>query len=354
MELRVNEQPAVLTSERVTGDVYLFGGSATVLGDVTGDVVAGGGTVTISGKVGADIFAGGGNVTILSDVGDDVRVGGGNVVIQGKVGGDLIVGGGQVSISGSGIGGDVVMGAGMVRIDAPVEGSLKIGGGNVYINAPIRGTVTIEADKVTLGPSAILYQGISYRSVKELIKEDGAEVRGEVEYTPRASSQKARAALFAGLLSAWILGKFLVLLTCALVLGLVFRKYSKEVVARATERPLSELGRGLLAFITLPIVSVLLLVTVLGIPFGIFGLIGFFALVLFSWIVAPILIGSVVSRYVFGGTDEVSWKTILLGTVVITLIGFIPLLGWVVHCVTMLISAGAIVAIKLQMMREWR
>ena len=354
-EFRTGEQPAVLSGERITGDVYIFGGSVTSIGAVTGDVVAGGGNVTISGNVGADVFAGGGNVAILSDVADDVRAGGGNVVIQGKVGGDVIVGGGQVSIGGAGVGGDVVVGAGTLRVDAPVAGSLKIGGGNIYINAPIKGAVTIaNADKVTLGPSAILYGDLSYKSRGELIKEEGAEVRGEVQYTPRAAKKAVPAALVAGLISAWILGKFLVLLTCALVVGLALRRYSREVVARALARPLTELGRGLLVLISLPVVSVILMVTLLGMPFGVLGFISFFALTLFAWVIAPIIIGSFVQSRFSGVEAEVSWKTILLGVVIFQVLGFIPFIGWLVAAAAFLITVGVIASIKWEVLQEWK
>lgn len=353
-EYRIGEQPAVLASESITGNAYIVGPSVTSSGDVAGDVLTAGGNVTIGGTVGGDVLAGGGNVVVMSDVAGDVRGVGGNIVIQGKVGGDVIVGGGQVNIGGSGVGGDVVMGAGTVRIDAPVAGNIKIGGGNVYINAPVTGSVTIfDADKVTLGPSAVLYGDLSYKASKELIKEDGAQVRGEVKYTPR-EVRKVSPVLVAGLVSAWVIGKFLVILACALIIGLALRRYSTEVVRRATERPLSELGRGLLVLIALPIVSVILLVTILGIPFGILGLISFVALLLFTCIIAPIVVGSVVWRYFSHTEMEVSWKTILLGVFVFQLLGFVPLVGWLVQAVAALITAGVIASIKWEVIQQWR
>ncbi|MCR4333713.1 MAG: hypothetical protein NUV60_01670 [Patescibacteria group bacterium] len=354
-EFRTGEQPAVLASENIAGDVYLFGPSVTSAGTVAGDLVAGGGNVTISGNVGIDVAAGGGNVTISGNVGDDARVGGGNVVILGKVGGDVIVGGGQVNIGGAGVGGDVLMGAGTVRIDAPIAGSLKVGGGSIYINAPITGAVTIfKANKVTLGPSAIIYGDLSYEAKGELTKEDGAEVRGEVKYTPLVKKQAVSPGLIFGIISAWVIGKFLVILVCALIVGLLLRRYTTEVVTRATARPLVELGRGFLVLVALPIVSVVLMITVLGIPFGILGIIGLIALMLFTCIVAPIIIGSVVWRYFSPDDLEISWKTILLGVFVFQLLGFVPFIGWLVQAIISLIAIGVIASIKWEMLQGWR
>ncbi len=353
-EFRAGDQPSVGLSERIDNDVYMAGGNVTSAGSVSGDLLVGGGSITISGEVGGDITALGGNIAILSNVGDDIRVGGGNITIQGKVAGDVIVGGGQVTVGGAGVGGDVIIGGGVVRIDAPVEGGLKIGGGNIYINAPIKGDIIIyDADKVTLGKSAVISSNIKYKAKEELTKEDGAVVSGEVSFE-ESKRKKVSPALFAGLITLWILGKFLILLASALVIGLVFRRYVKEAIAKAVTRPLLELGRGLVVFAALPVLSVLMLVTILGIPFGILGILAFMILIMFSWIVAPIILGSVVHHYYFKGETEVSWKTILLGVFIFQILCIVPLLGWLVRAFAVLVALGAIVAIKWQVAREWR
>lgn len=352
-EFRAGDQPSIQASERIANDIYIAGGNVTSAGVVTGDVVAGGGNIVISGDVGADIIAGGGNVTILSTVGDDVRVGGGTILIQGKVGGDVIVGGGQITLGGPGIMGDVVIGAGSVRIDAPVAGSVKIGGGNVYINAPITGDVQIEAESVTLGSATVISGTLTYKASKELTKEEGAVVRGKVDFTLR-EKQGISAAALAALFSIWIMGKFLALLACALILGLVFRRYSKEIVAKAVKSPLLELGRGLVVIVALPAVSLLLFVTIIGIPLGVLGVISFVAVLLFAWIVTPIIVGSVVYRYFSKRDLEISWRTILLGALICTVVGMVPVVGGVVQLILMLLSVGVLVAIKWEIMQEWR
>ena len=352
-EFRTGDQPSVREDEYITNDVYMAGSSVKSAGTVAGDVVVAGGSVTVSGDVGGDVIAGGGNITILSNVADDVRVGGGNIVIQGEVGGDLIIGGGQVTIGGPGVGGDVVIGGGVIRLDAPVMGSLRIGGGNVYINAPIAGDITIiGADKVTLGSAAVVYGNITYKAKAELTKEEGAVVNGTVNFEPIRSRQFS-GAFVAGLASLFVLGKFLTLLACALVVGLIFRRYGKEAVLKAVESPLLEIGRGLLVFAALPVLSVIMFVTVVGIPFGVLGLVGFVALMMFAWIFAPIIIGSVVYRYFSKGEMDVSWKTILLGVFIFEVLSVIPLLGWLAQALAVLVALGVITAIKFQVAREW-
>lgn len=352
-QFRTGDQPSVNAGERITDDVYIAGGGVTVAGSVVGDIIAAGGNVVVSGNAGADVMAAGGNVTILSDIADDLRAGGGSVVVQGKVGGDLIVGGGQVTIGGAGIGGDAVIGGGMVRIDAPVAGTLRIGGGKVYINAPISGAVTIEADELTLGSAAVLSGDLTYKATKQMVKEEGAVIKGKINFEPRAQ-RTVPAAAFGALFSLLVILKFFVLLVCALVVGLVFRRYSAAVVTRATARPMMELGRGLLVLVALPVLSVLALVTLVGIPFGVIGLLGFIVALLFAWIVTPIIVGSVAYQYLSKREWEVSWKSILLGTLIYTIAGVVPLVGGLAQCLLMLLSLGVVAAIKWETVREWR
>ncbi len=350
---RAGEQTSVNSNEKIIGDLYISGGSVTSSGSVSGDLIAGSGNILINGPVGGDLIAGGGTVTILSDVADDVRIGGGDINIQGKVGGDVLVGGGQVNIGGKGIEGDLVVGGGNVRIDAPVRGSLKVGGGNVYINSEIAGDIKIIADKVTLGKSANIKGRFSYKAGEELTKEDGAVVSGQVDFTP-SRDKEVSVKFLAGIASIWVLGSFLTLFLSSLFIGFMFKKYSHEVLNKAKDKPLHEIGRGLLVFILLPVLSVLMFVTLVGYPFGIMGVIAFVSLLLFGWIISPIIVGSVVYNYFSKGEYVINVKTILVGVITYKLIGIIPVLGFIFQALLMLLTIGIIVSIKRKIVSEWR
>lgn len=355
-EFRGGDQPSVRQDEKITNDVYMGGQSVTSAGAITGDLIAGGATIIVTGDVSGDVALGGGNINLLSNVGDDVRVGGGTVVIQGKIGGDLVAGGGTVTLGGAGVLGDATIGAGTVHIDAPITGNALIGGGEVYINAPITGNVKIDADKVTLGSGAVITGTLTYKSKTELTKEPGATVNGEVTFTPRADKKEhapkmALAAIF-GALAIW---KFFALLTSAFVIGMLLKRYALETVQLSVGRPWYELGRGLLVLVVTPVISIILMVTLVGIPFGILGFIAFFAMMMFAWIMAAIILGSVVYKYITKAEMfEVSWKTILLGVVLFTLVGFVPFIGWLANMLLVLIALGASTGLKLQVLKEWR
>ena len=354
-EFRAGNQPSFSAEETVVGDLYMAGGNVTVGGSARGDLVVAGGSLLLNGPVSADLIAGGGNITILGDVGDDVRGAGGNIVIQGKVGGDVVLGGGQINLAGPSIAGDVALGGGSIRIDSPVTGSVKIGGGDVYINAPIGGNLNIQAEKITLGPKAIIAGDFSYSSSNEATLEEGAVVRGKTTFTEFKGVDDIGKIGFIALLSLGLVTKFFLALVGAFALTLIFRRFSETLVRTAAARPFFEMGRGFIFLIMAPIASVILLFTVIGVPLGLLGLIAFVGSLLFVSIATPVVLGSMVYRFVFKGVDyEISWKTIFLGAALYALLGLIPIIGWLLKFAIILLTLGAALNIKWRALEDWR
>ncbi len=356
LEVRVGESPTLSASETVRNDMYLAGGNITSSGKVNGDLVVAGGNIIVNGPVSQDLAIGGGSITVIADVGDDVRIGGGNIILNGKVGSDAVIGGGQTTISGPGVGGDVLWGGGMLRVDAPIGGGMQLAGGEVVINAPVRGNVTFKGTKLTLGKNAVINGDLNYTAKSEATMEAGAVVKGKTTYEPQKTAIPAISGKgVIALLSLLFLGKFLALLVFALALGLFFRRYAEVLVSNAITQPLLETGRGLIVFIVLPVVSVMLLVTLIGVPLGILGLIGFAALLLLASPLAAIVVGSVVHKWIFKPAEyQVAWQTILLGVAIYTVLGFVPIVGGIAKFVLVLLAVGSMMKIKWDMAKEWR
>ena len=351
-EIRTGEQPSVAGNERITEDIYIAGGNVSSAGVVAGDLITVGGNILVSGGVGGDLMMAGGSLTILGNVADDVRVAGGNITLQGGVGGDAAVAGGQLSIGGSGIKGDLLAGGGTVRVDTSVGGDIRIGGGDIYLNGLVVGNVEVFAEKLTLGKSAKISGNLTYTSKKEATFEEGATVAGETTF--KQVEKKVSSAGVAAILFFAVFSTFLMHLVPALFLGLFFRRYSSTIIESVVAQPFMEIGRGLVVFIVLPVVSVMLLVTFLGIPLGILGLLAFAILMVALWMVVPIVLGPIAYKVLFKGEYEVNWKTILFGVFLYTVLGFIPFIGWFAQFVLMLAALGANIKLKWEVAKEWR
>lgn len=353
-EFRTGDQPSLESGQTVQDDLYMAGGSVVSAGTVRGDLVSGGGSILVSGPVSGDLMLGGGNITVTSEISDDVRIGGGQVTIQGNVRGDVLIGGGQVILAGERITGDIAVAGGTVRIESAIGGDARIAGGDIYLNGPVAGNVEIEAEKLTLGPRAIIAGDLSYRAADAATMQDGAVVRGETQFDERVGREEAEAGL-AAFFTFWLVAKFFMLLVGSLLIGMAFQRYSRELVATAAMQPLLEFGRGLVTVIVLPILSFILIATIIGIPLGVIGLLMLAVMLIFASLIAPIILGSVVHKLIWKPARyEVNWQTILLGVVLYSVLGLIPVIGFFAISLLKMAALGAALKLKWSLAKDWR
>lgn len=354
-EFRIEEQPVLGQGEAVIDDLYIFGETVTSNGTVTGDVIGAGRRLLIEGVVSGDAMLAGETVTVTGDVDDDVRAVGSDVVITGRVGSDVMAFGQAIQLAGEQVGGDVFLAGEKLNVNTNVSGDVKIYGAHVVINGAISGNVEVEAEDLTLGSSANITGNLTYSGKQELVQEEGAVVQGEIVYTERKAMREGTQKAAVGFLTFGLLLKFLSLFATALFFGLVFKRYSNDLVNRGFARPLRNVGLGLASFILLPILGVLLLVTLVGIPLGILTFIGFVGLIIMSMIFTPVFLGSLLWKWMFKGeTYEVTWQSILLGVFVYLVLGFLPIVGWLAVMFLVFLTAGSMMAMKWNLARNWR
>lgn len=351
-EIVGGEQASLPAGTPVAHNAYLAGGAVTSGATIGGDLVAAGGTLVVNGPVAADLLAAGGNVSILGDVKDDARIAGGTIVISGSVGNDLVVAGGTITAIGAKIGGDAIIFGGDIRLASPVSGNVVIRGGNVTIDAPVSGNVEVHAQNLTLGSHAVINGNLTYEATKAATMDTGAAVKGQTAFTPIVNVQKGPAAA-AAIFSVWLLSMFAALLVCALILRMLVGRYTLSVSHAALARPWHALLVGFVGAVVLPVAAAIMMFTVVGIPLGILTGLGYIALLVFSWIFAPIVVGSFIEKWWYKRSPEIPWQVVIYGVVAYVVIGLIPFLGWLFKAVVFLIAFGAILEKKREIFSEW-
>jgi hypothetical protein len=323
--------------EVVGSDLYAAGGNVTVAGMVNGDTVVAGGMISVTGSTTQSILAAGGNLTLSGMVGDDIRAAGGNVTVGGTVVNDIVLAGGQLSVAPeTSVGGDAVLTGGTIVIQGHIRGKAIVNGGNVTIIGTIDGPVDIQANDITISQTAVLGNGLTYRSPHQATVASGAKINGPVNYTPVVHQSRSNRVLPTLFGFIWLcIGSF--------IIGLVFRRHSQIVVNQAQTKFWWNLLRGFLFLIVTPIIAIILLITVIGIPFAvILGLLYIISLIV-SYFLEPIIIGSFLNIWIFKRpAEEITWQTIFLGAVAVIVLSFIPVLGGLVKFVIMLVALGAL------------
>jgi cytoskeletal protein CcmA (bactofilin family) len=337
------------------GDSYIAAGNTTISGKIQGDLFSAGGTLFVDNAVAGDAFLLGGNLQILADVSGDVRIVSGKTLVGGNVGEDLIVVSGEVEIlSGTTILGDVLISGGKVLVNGNITGNVKISGGEVVLNGVISGDTLVNADRLILGSKASLARTLSYASAQQAHFDEGAVVSGEVNFREISSRPKAEKfiPIFWG---TWFLVKFAVLLVGALVLHGVFRRISDRFVHVGIEHFGRSLLWGFLFLVTVPVATILVILTFVGIPFVLLSASVYILILGLSAFYSAILIGSLARRLIKNEkTFVVTWKTILIGVVLSVFIDFIPYIGIAAKSVFFLVAVGSIITVLFHKFAEVR
>ena len=342
-------------------NLYVAGGNVSVSSDVLGDVLAAGGNVSISGNVSEDIAVAGGSVTILGDTEGDVRVAGGNILIVGNVSGELVITGGSVMIAPDVlVKKDLIIAGGQIVIEGDVEGDVEVVGGVLTINGHLMGDVKARVEeRITLGSSSVIDGNLAYsaKNTEVLKVNEGAVVNGETMsdiVVPTVDTDDAENIL-ATIMGALVLLKFVVHLVVALVLVWLFRRFSNSVVSEALENPLSMLGKGFITLIVMPVAAILLLVTIIGVPLSLMTMLAYGLVVSITCIYAGIVAGAWLSKMIHKSEQiMITWGNVFMGVLLLTILGFIPFIGWIIGLLIFLVTFGSIVDMVQKKMWQGR
>jgi hypothetical protein len=313
----------------VTGDLIAAGCDVDVLAEVDGDLVVVGGNLRLAAPVKQSLYAAGGKISIESEVRRNVRVGGGRVEIapNAKIGGNVTIGGGEV------------------EIDGAIGGYLEVGGGSVRINGPVAGDVEVGAGEVELGPDARIEGKLSYESGDEIARDPAAQVRGGLERIEREERwpawQHASHDRAAGHGWLWSLG----LLAIAAILAAALPYFYLGVAQTARMRwPLSLLI-GFVVVVCVPVVAVLAIVTLVGIPLALALIALYFVLLLAGYVSAGIALGELVlQRWGAARAASTGWRiaAAVLAVLVMSLAGRTPFVGSLITLAAVLMGIGAL------------
>ena len=259
---------------------------------------------------------------------------------------------------------NVITFGGNVVVEGRVKESVVTFGGTILISGEVGDAVVGIGSRITLKPGAIVNGDVvSLGGILE--KEPGCIIRGDTVYfkPSEIGGRLFKGGLFKGIFGLplfpiffiiKLIGVFLMLLVTLVVAGLFPRQIvraSGEV--RASFWPV--FGTGLLAIIIFAgavIFSALLCFVLIGIPI----------LIVLIWVGIIIkLFGRVVLFFFFGesllkafGTKNVSAiGASLTGLILVSLIGFIPFIGFLFSVVLNIVGWGVVIRTKFGTKENW-
>lgn len=235
-------------TDDVDGDVYASGQSVSITGDVTGDVIAAAQSITISGNVDGDVRLAGSDVTISGDVARSATVFAATVTVTGSLGADLVGAAGEFTVDGE-IGRDMVVSVGRLTVDGSIGGAL------------------------------------TYYSDTDARIATGA-VDGTVERIAPARTQNVEVSPVAVFVS-WVLGLLYSLVALGLVIlavALLLPRWLQRVTDQLVPSPWKALLVGFVASVAVPFALLLLLISIIGAPLALGGLLVWIGLLLATFL----------------------------------------------------------------------
>ncbi|WP_455371425.1 hypothetical protein [Petrachloros mirabilis] len=353
------EKRAVLQAgQEVYGDYFSFGPHVEVSGVVHGDVYAAGGDVLIDGVVDGDLIVAGGAVTVSGHVGQDARVAGGMVTLSGRIDRNASIAGGDIHLTDAAqIHGNLLAGAGNLHVAGEIARDARIGAGTVTISDRIGGDLAVAATHIRLTSKASVGRNFRYWSEDEPSIDDGAIVLGTINRRDVPESLK-RERFSRGLTGMWI-GVGIISFVSTLCLGLlllrVYPVFTPKVASTIHERPWASLGLGGATLFSVPLLIVLCLITVLGIPIALM-LGAIYGVTLYVGRVFVMLWAGQRVLQLISDRPSPSW-TFVTGLIAYSLIALVPLIGKLVVLLTVAAGVGAMLLTKKElvaMLREQR
>jgi hypothetical protein len=345
-DFRAGKNLIITKDQVINDDLYFAGNSITVDGTINGDLIAAGADIRISGTINGGLIAAAGNIIVNGKVTDDIRVAGGTVEIGGSVGDNaLMFAGNLISGKDASIGRDLTIGVGNAIIDGTVKGNINGGGGNVELTGTTKGNVTLDLDNdFKLSPGAKIEGNLEYTSPKQA--EIAGIVNGKTMYKEKPVKEKSAESNITG----EILGYFWLLLIGILCFTLV-PSVSQKISDNISVNPLKNILWGILLLIATPILAIILLITVIGIPLSLILV----AVYIVEIYISRIFVGYWIGQYIL---KKLSWKSgykvlvLALGLLVVFIGINMPILGTFVHFVIIILGLGALVLTEYEIYRS--
>ncbi len=249
--------------------------------------------------------------------------------------GDRVVLSGDVVVPKGEASGDIVIVHGSARVVGAVRGSVVVVDGDVVLSGLVRGDVVALDGPVRLLRGAHV-TGDVWIAHGTLDVQVGARVDGDVHRGGLSFLSPARLVTRLGF---WIAISVSTLLLGLLLL--VLGPHAADAVGRAGREAVgASIGWGAALMFGLPVAGFLLLVSLVGIPFGIGLLLGLALLYSIGYAYAAWILGrALIRRSRHGGPRRVT--AFLAGWVILRAVGFVPFVGGIGWFLAALYGLGA-------------
>lgn len=327
-------------------DLYAAAIRVVVEGTIEGDLVAfAAEEIVIDGTVTGSVTAITPRLTVNGEVGESVRVAGNHLEVTGDLGGDLVVAILHADLSSSSnVSGDVLLWSWSARVLGTIDTDLVGTQRYLELAGEVAGDVDVSVTRLTVADELNVGGDLGYRSDAEAAGIGQANVEGAiVNKTPLPPNLRVRALAVLGRLLA-----ILFLAVAALSAAYGWPRRTASAVAALGTKPFRKWLLGALVVFSPAIAMVLT-----GVILGLAPAAAAFPLLVVLLPVILALIGLVFALALVAGAPTAGWVggvlfkrldlygAMLAGALLIGVVWFLPIVGWLVPIVVLPLGLGA-------------
>ncbi len=341
------------TDDRVVENVYKAGEYVSVRHDVNGDVLVAcrdfsltadvldnifiaSRTIEIDGDIGGDFVGFAEDIEFINGSVGDIRGGCRKLVINCTIHGDVFFGAEKVIIGPDAvIYGNVYVGADLLDIQGEVHGDVNSKLGRFYLDGIVLGNVEVSIDEdIDISSDAIIDGDLDINAEEEYFVDFSDQVRGRVGTHIEIFDEDEGPSFFFAIL------KLFMQLITALILVLLFNQGLKSGYHKFMSNSGKYVLTGLLGLFLYPIAFIISMVLIVTIPLGLISLPLFFGSIYVGMVIGCIFIGIFIMQFVFKKENYSLMLSAMMGVFLIWLIGLIPVAGAILKFLMILVGTG--------------
>ncbi|MFC1627131.1 hypothetical protein ACFL18_01065 [Patescibacteria group bacterium] len=346
----------------IKGPLFRAGETITLKGQVDGDVFLAGGEIFVDAVINGDLIVTGGKIDIQAQVRDDLRIVGGQIKLNTQVGDDVTVAGGQIEITpDSTTTNTLVVAGGYIDTAGVTTQTTQLFGSRVIFSGQSGDDTTIFAEDIDVYDTAQVNGNLKLIFGNDPKVSQNAVISGDLltektdKFDEKPSSfdfQVNKKSFFKKLTTFVVVEEFtrffFDLLIGALLIYLL-PKFFKDLFSTTNKQTGQAIGWGILTFFLAPIIGLTLMITLIGIPLGVFAFIVLGISVYLSRFIASLFIGS---RLFNDSSLKKPYQTLALGLIIFKLVSLIPVFGWLAHLIFLSLGLGALTILGKQALNK--
>jgi len=331
-------------NEIINDNLYAVAENVNISGQILGDSFLLGNTIFLNSTSSEDIIAAGGEINIMGSSGD-VILAGDILRINSQVNGDLILAAKLIDITSEAlVKNSVIIYGENISVRGKFLDKAKITGNSVFLDGVFDKDIIINANNVTFGKNIKINGNLTYNASEIAEVESGAELGSNIKFIQNDSIDKDDQKI----LSWGFLLKILILICSVLILHHLFR--NKFNIYTSVDFSYSNFGKslsiGFLFLMLTPMLAIILLISVLGVWLGLILILLYVTCLVLAYLLTSVIVGMWLNKFLFKdrlsdvSKDIINWKIVCLGVFILELIGFIPVIGWIIKFILMIFSLG--------------